>query len=157
MPTENREPIGRGDGQAQHVVVGVDGSSPSRQAIDWAIQHAASDDVVEFVYTRQQPATAAEAGAVTDPLMLVKGRNALLDREIEFVRSRYEVLPQLRGRVIEGPAGASLIDAAAEADLIVVGTRGRGNVAGLLLGSTSTYLAHHATCPLVIVPASGAR
>lgn len=157
MPTDNLRPIGRADGTAQHVVVGVDGSSASRQAIDWAIQHAAPDDVVEFVYTQQQPATAAEAGVVIDPLMLIKETNVLLDRELEFVRSRYEVLPQLRARFIRGHAGASLIEAAAEADLIVVGTRGRGGVAGLLLGSTSTYLTHHATCPLVIVPDGAAR
>ena len=55
-------------------------------------------------------------------------------------------------RAIEGHAPQVLLDQAADAELLVVGSRGHGGLAGILLGSVSQWLAHHATCPLVIVP-----
>ena len=54
---------------------------------------------------------------------------------------------------LEGEASRALLDAAADADLLVVGSRGRGGFKGLLLGSVSQKCAQHAPCPLVIVPA----
>ena len=55
--------------------------------------------------------------------------------------------------VVEGPAAQTLIGAAKGAELLVVGSRGRGGFAGLLLGSVSQQCAHHASCPVVIVRA----
>jgi nucleotide-binding universal stress UspA family protein len=54
--------------------------------------------------------------------------------------------------VVEGPTARSLLDVAKGADVLVVGSRGRGGFAGLLLGSVSTQVTHHATCPVVVVP-----
>ena len=67
-----------------------------------------------------------------------------------------EALPDFDGvaieqRVVEGTAGAVLVDESHEADLLVVGSRGRGGFAQLLLGSVSQQCAHHAACPVVIV------
>jgi nucleotide-binding universal stress UspA family protein len=52
----------------------------------------------------------------------------------------------------EGPPARALLDEAVGADLLVVGTRGHGGFAGLLLGSVSKECVHHATCPVVVVP-----
>jgi nucleotide-binding universal stress UspA family protein len=54
--------------------------------------------------------------------------------------------------VIEGPAASVLLEAAQDADLLVVGTRGHGGFTGLLLGSVSQQCAAHSPCPVAIVP-----
>ncbi len=60
---------------------------------------------------------------------------------------------EVEQRVIEGTAGAVLVDESRDADLLVVGSRGHGGFAQLLLGSVSQQCAHHAACPVVIVRA----
>jgi nucleotide-binding universal stress UspA family protein len=54
-------------------------------------------------------------------------------------------------RIIEGSAATTLVDASRRADLVVVGTRGHGELAGLLIGSVSQYCAAHAHCPVVVI------
>jgi nucleotide-binding universal stress UspA family protein len=58
---------------------------------------------------------------------------------------------EIERRVVEGRAAAVLVDESRGADLLVVGSRGHGGFAGLLLGSVSQQCAHHAACPVVIV------
>ena len=58
---------------------------------------------------------------------------------------------EVRPRVVEGRAGPVLVAAAEGADLLVVGCRGHGGLAGTLLGSVGQYCAHHAACPVVIM------
>ena len=58
--------------------------------------------------------------------------------------------------VTEGSAAQALVDASEGADLLVVGARGHGGFLGLVLGSVANQVLHHATCPVVIVPKTGA-
>ena len=64
---------------------------------------------------------------------------------------------EIERRVVEGAPGAVLVEESRGADLLVVGSRGHGGFAGLLLGSVSQQCAHHAECPVVIVRAPSGR
>jgi nucleotide-binding universal stress UspA family protein len=57
----------------------------------------------------------------------------------------------VQARVLQGPPALVLEQAAADADLLVVGNRGFGGFAGMVLGSVSEHCIHHATCPVVVV------
>jgi nucleotide-binding universal stress UspA family protein len=80
--------------------------------------------------------------------MLVDAACAL-DRAVERANSRGGA--RVDGRLVEGNAAESIIEAAEGADLIVVGSRGRGGLRSLLLGSVSSAVIHHTRCPTVVV------
>ena len=75
------------------------------------------------------------------------------------VLARYLEGLAVERRIVAGTAAPVLLDQAKDADLLVVGSRGHGGFAGLLLGSVSQQCAHHSTCPVVVVPprANGSR
>jgi nucleotide-binding universal stress UspA family protein len=88
--------------------------------------------------------------------MVVEAAKAVLDQVVETA-----IGPQsdtstegvkIQRAIAEGPAATVLREAAEGADLLVVGTRGRGGFSGLLLGSVSSQCVHHAPCPVVVVP-----
>ena len=150
MVTNNTNP-NSADSDGEKIVVGIDGSTGAHAAIDWALSHAQANDQIEIIHTWTDPAMPAEIGMAFDPQIFADSAAAVLDAEMELIRERNSDI-QIEGRCIRGHPGSALIEAAKDADLLVVGTRGHGGFVGLLLGSTSTYLAHHATCPLLIVP-----
>jgi nucleotide-binding universal stress UspA family protein len=137
------------------IVVGVDGSAPSLRALRWAAEEAsARGRSLEVIHVWERPQAYAPLGAgayPVDPGPAHDEGQRVLDRALADARALAPGV-SLRGRLEEGGPGTVLIDAAHGADLIVVGTRGLGGVRSFFLGSVSQQVAHHARCPVVIVP-----
>lgn len=135
----------------RRIVVGLDASDTARRALHWA-QAAARrrGATTTVVHTWHLPYAAGYpmAGAVLDPAVIESDAQATLD---QLLAGEHFDLPVEKVVTMGSPASA-ILDAARGADLIVVGSRGLGGFRGMLLGSTSTQLAHHATCPVVVVP-----
>ncbi len=137
------------------IVVGVDGSEESKRALRWALEEAAlRQATVRAVHAWTPPFVPGALGFValpeTDLDAVREGAFGLLDAAVDEVvgSSGAEVIRA----AVQGAPAKTLLDAAREADLLVVGTRGHGGFAELLLGSVSQQCAHHATCPVVIIP-----
>jgi nucleotide-binding universal stress UspA family protein len=146
---------------AGKIVVGVDGSAQSAAALRWAAEEATLRSApLEIVHAWSfvPVATPADSGLVpmawTDNVELLDvTRQAAQDAAAAQVE---EVLGADHGAtvsVVEGGPAEALLDAAKDADLVVVGNRGRGNLAAALLGSTSAKVADSAPCPVVVVRA----
>ena len=140
------------------IVVGVDGSAESKEALRWALAEARlRGGTVHALHAWLMPVAFA-GGAPPFALAeaheeLEQDARRLLDDTLAEVAGDDPGVP-LQREVVEGPAAQRLLRAAA-GDLLVVGSRGRGGFAGLLLGSVSQQCAHHAPCPIVIVRRAG--
>ena len=136
------------------IVVGVDGSPGSVAALRWAYAEAAlRGAALEAVAVWQYPMmfTMPAFGAMPDVTDLSKQteEHLLAILRDSGVESTPEVAVSVS--VAEGTAASALTNAAADADLLVVGSRGHGGFAGLLLGSVSHQCTMHAPCPVVVV------
>jgi nucleotide-binding universal stress UspA family protein len=137
------------------IVVGVDGSQASLEALRFAIGEARlRGGEVKAVSVWHVPALVYE-GAVTGAPIDFEVYGTLAERQL--TRSLEEagsddpevtVTPVVR----EGQPAEVLCELATGADLLVVGSRGLGGFRGLLLGSVSQQCAHYAPCPVVIIP-----
>jgi nucleotide-binding universal stress UspA family protein len=141
-------------------VVGVDGSSCGRRAFDWAVLHSRGRaSRLQLVTAWEVPiyATAGIDGSIPVPYDgRVLGDAARRDVEELAARTRDTVELPIETAVYEGGAAATLLEAAERADLLVLGSRGRGGFGSLLLGSTSSQCASHARTPTVVVRGEGA-
>jgi nucleotide-binding universal stress UspA family protein len=129
------------------IVVGVDGSDASIEAVHWAVRYAELVGAeVEAVTTWTFPAT---SGIALDTIDWEQNARDILDAALATA------LPAGSDHVIrtivEDHPAAALVDAAKGAALLVVGSRGHGAFAGMLLGSVSQHVAAHAPCPVVVV------
>jgi nucleotide-binding universal stress UspA family protein len=134
------------------VVVGVDGSEDSKQALRWAINHArATGGEVEAVAAPEVALTATITQAMTEADYVVDAEQRL-DRTVTEVAGEAPEVPITRTTARGRPAMA-LIEIARDADVLVIGSHGRGELLGMHLGSTSHYCVNHAPCPVVVVRA----
>lgn len=136
----------RGEHRAGPVVVGTDGSPDSEDAVMFAFEEAArTTKPLEVVYCWKSQTEYAAAVASTEELL-----KDWLAESLAPYRDKYPTV-KVRASVVDGRASARLIERSETASLVVVGSRGRGGVTGLLLGSVSQSLLHHADSPVAIV------
>jgi nucleotide-binding universal stress UspA family protein len=144
------------------ILVGVDGSDHSRRALNWAMREAAHHHVPLTVMTvRPAPVRPATQIYWNVPDLPDKSfdpetaRTALQKMVDEVAEDLGEAPPEVIVRVTTGDPAEELINASRDADMLVVGSRGSGLFAKLLIGSVSSKVTHHAASPVVVVPAAG--
>ena len=156
-----------------HILVGMDGSEPARRALAWAVERAQWTDTqvlaVRVLPNRSvvdtgDPVPAGVPMQTRDRLAeqrMRQAREAVAGQEQEAQNELEQAVAEVCGadspvpvrcQVTRGePPAKALIARSRDADLLVVGSRGRGGFAGLLLGSVSQQCAQHAACPVVVV------
>jgi nucleotide-binding universal stress UspA family protein len=149
---------------ARKIVVGVDGSRGAADALEWAVAEAGlRDAALHVVHAWTVPLIDAipDAWVVGSPTVgptdeevyehLAAAARKVLDEALDQARALDPKL-EIVGELTETGATPALIAAAEGAELLVVGSRGRGGFKGLLLGSVSAQCVHHPPCPVVVVP-----
>jgi nucleotide-binding universal stress UspA family protein len=151
-------------GSKPRIVVGVDGSASSEQALRWALRQAKlTGATIEAVIAWHFPFI---SGGYTWPptgiMVSAPDFRKVAERVLADTVSRAtsgDLPSPVTQEVLEGDAAAVLIRESAGADLLVVGSRGHGGLAEAMLGSVGQHCVHHAPCPVVIVrgdaPAAG--
>jgi nucleotide-binding universal stress UspA family protein len=141
------------------IVVGIDGSHNASRALEWAMAEAAIRKTQLAVIT-----------VLPEPASQWTGRPVPLGGDAERIaeiRKSAEAAVAATGAklgggkpesvtvtAVAGFPAETLINASKDSDLLVVGTRGGGGFASLIVGSVSNQVVHHASCPVVVVPAS---
>ena len=137
------------------IVVGLDGSPASDAALAFAFETAALRGVAVHAVRTWWDITAETAwqrGLTATNLASIEAvEQRLLTEQLAASASAYPDVPVHQALTCDRPAH-TLVEQSAKAQLVVVGTRGRGGFRGLLLGSTSQSLIHHAHCPIAVVP-----
>jgi nucleotide-binding universal stress UspA family protein len=139
------------------IVVGVDHSEGAKAALRFALEEATlRQATLRVVHAWQYGYIGATGFEGSYPALggdIKELRNAA-ERDLDATLQ--EAIPdtgaiEIERRVVEDRPAAALVDESRGADMVVVGSRGHGGFAGLLLGSVSQQVAHHAACPVVIV------
>ncbi|WP_405477566.1 universal stress protein [Streptomyces sp. NBC_00009] len=142
------------------IVVGVDGSKHSKDALRWAVRQATLvGGRVHAVMSWEWSTNPFSLGGPADGDTVVGGRELLSPEETSRVKL-IDVVTETVGesppvpvhsRMVQGPPAKVLVEASGAADLLVVGTRGYGGFKGALLGSVSQQVTQHAHCSVVVV------
>lgn len=141
---------------APRIVVGVDGSENSIEALRWALDEGLRRDAsVEAVFACLQPYLGELRFAMRQGDRDPFEREAVetLEHAVEKACPDVQVRDRISQCLVHEAPTAGLLQRAEGAELLVVGARGRGGFLGLILGSTSTQCVNHAPCPVVVVPA----
>ena len=138
------------------VVVGVDGSQTSQRAVECAVAEAARRKTGRTAvhawtlpWLRSTLSIRHEVVNVTRPAMQQEAA-AVLSESLAEIRQKHPAVPVVEQVVEERPAVA-LVEASHDAPMLVVGSRGRGGISGLLLGSVSQAVLHQAHCPVAVI------
>jgi nucleotide-binding universal stress UspA family protein len=140
------------------IVVGVDGSPNSQKALDWALDEAALRKA-HLTVLAVAPAAASIwgiTGQFSPSQETQETVNQAATDLVDNAVSRHGH-QEVTVRTVSGVPADELVKASVGADLVVVGSRGVGGFARLTLGSVGAQVAHHAQCPVVIVPSGEAH
>jgi len=138
-------------------VVGVDGSTASLEALRWAVAearvHGGGDVRAVMVWAIPHGGLAGSMGpepyGLPDPVMFEQEARQRLGSAIEAAGDTSPV--EVHAELLEGQPAGVLRELSHEADLVVVGSRGHGGFASLLLGSVSAQVVRHAHCSVVVI------
>nr|BFD81804.1 universal stress protein [Streptomyces sp. Xyl84] len=134
------------------VVVGVDGSPSSYAALRWAVRYARLvGGVVETIHAWDTPSDVGWTGPAIDPEFDLEQARERFAEELDSVFADQQRPAGLREHLVEGDPSEVLIRASQGAEVLVVGSRGRGAFRRAMLGSVSQRCAQHAACPVVVV------
>ncbi|HUP73924.1 MAG TPA: universal stress protein [Acidimicrobiales bacterium] len=134
------------------VLVGTDGSPNAAAALQWALEYARRNHAnLRVMHVWHYPYAASEVGAMMAPPQEVfeEKARAALDEALTGLDTSGVVVEKC---VRAGSPAAVLLEESKNADTLVVGARGHGGFAGLVLGSTATHCARHAQIPTVVIP-----
>jgi nucleotide-binding universal stress UspA family protein len=138
--------------EGQLVVVGVDGSAESVAALNWAAAYAAATAArVRAVMAWHYPAAVGPAPAGVAPAAITDEVRQHVAEALAKVVAEAAVSSEIQQQIGYGHPAQVLVDQSADADLLVVGHRGHGAFAGMLVGSVSIHCVMHAHCPVVVV------
>ena len=138
------------------ITVGIDGSAHSSRALEWALHEGAIRHAPVTVLTvHSVPMSGWTGNPITLPRDVVDEESERQDAE-ELTAKALSQLgdaqpPSVKVRALIGFPAQELIEASRTADLMVVGSRGAGGFARLMIGSVSSQVVHHAHCPVVVV------
>lgn len=137
------------------IVVGVDGSAPSKVAVDWAAREASMRDLpLTIIYVAPSPLISPDVPEPADLDERVKehGREVLRDARTTAEEATKGSDPiRIDTEVVEAAILPTLINWSKDADMVVVGCRGLGAIGRRLLGSVSSGLVHYAHCPVAVI------
>jgi len=137
----------------QQVVVGVDGSAESVDALRWAAEYGATTgaNIRALLVWRYPAAVGPAPTGVAPEAVSDEVRASMGDQLTAAIAAVGAPAAQVEPQIGYGHPAELLVDASAEADLLVVGSRGRGAITGMLVGSVSQHCVNHAQCPVVVV------
>jgi nucleotide-binding universal stress UspA family protein len=138
------------------ILVGIDGSGHSQRALEWAMKEASLRNVPVTVLAVHPTAR----GFFSDNTAFAQDQS-LTNRVRDAAQAETDKLlsqlgdarpPSVTVKAVNGIPVEELVNASRDADMLVLGSRGAGGFSHLRLGSTSTQVAHHAHCPVLIIP-----
>jgi nucleotide-binding universal stress UspA family protein len=138
------------------IIVGIDGSGHSQRALEWAMREAAIRHTPLTVLTVHEAIRGYYTSVVQypdDPVKTQEAQKAAQAETDQVLAGLDEPRPEsVTVRAVHGFPVEELVNAGRDADMIVLGSRGAGGFARLLMGSTASQVVQHAHCPVLIVP-----
>jgi len=140
---------------ASVIVVGVDGTSAGKAALEFALREgAARGSAVEVVTVWNWVGVGGQLVGPESPSQAREHAQAQQDQAVADVLDQVSDPPVVSRQIVEGDPAKALLRAARSADYLVVGSAHKGMVKRTILGSVSEYCVRHAKCPVVVIPVS---